>query len=97
MILTGKRSQQELRGWLSPPDPSTNHNTACNTQYEGTSTWFFERSTYGSQNYLCCGSTGNVRPSFFELLLCAPLTFPFVAGSGKSVLWYVACLLFPPR
>ena len=28
--------------WLSPPDPSTNHNTASYCQHEGTVTWFVE-------------------------------------------------------
>ena len=34
------------RSWLSPPDPSTNQNTACSTQHEGTATWFFEGSIF---------------------------------------------------
>jgi hypothetical protein len=46
IILTGKQLRQELRKWLSPPDPSTNHNIARNLQHEGTSTWFFEGSIY---------------------------------------------------
>jgi hypothetical protein len=38
--------RQDLRRWLSPPDPSTNHNIACNAHYKGTATWFFEGMTY---------------------------------------------------
>jgi hypothetical protein len=45
-ILTGNQLRQDLRRWLSPPDPSTNHNIACNAHYEGTATWFFEGSIY---------------------------------------------------
>ena len=30
------------RAWLSPPDPSINHNTASKAQHQGTATWFFE-------------------------------------------------------
>jgi hypothetical protein len=46
IILTGNQLRQDLRRWLSPTDPSTNHNIACNAHYEGTATWFFEGSTY---------------------------------------------------
>ncbi|KAH9988803.1 hypothetical protein BJV74DRAFT_988000, partial [Russula compacta] len=43
-----KQSQlrQDLRRWLSPPDPSTNHNIACGAHHEGTATWFFEGSIF---------------------------------------------------
>ncbi|KAI0288057.1 hypothetical protein BC826DRAFT_721154, partial [Russula brevipes] len=44
-----KRDQlrQNFRSWLSPPDPSVNHNTACKSQHSGTCKWFIEGSTYG--------------------------------------------------
>ncbi|KAF8494392.1 hypothetical protein F5888DRAFT_655820 [Russula emetica] len=43
-----KRNQlrRDVRRWLSPPDPSTNHNIACNAHCEGTATWFFRGSIY---------------------------------------------------
>jgi len=44
--LTGNQLRQDLRRWLSPPDPSTNHNIACNAHHKGTATWFFEGRTY---------------------------------------------------
>ncbi|KAH9165077.1 hypothetical protein EDB89DRAFT_2246912, partial [Lactarius sanguifluus] len=39
-----KRNQlrESLRKWQSPPDPSANHNIACDRQHEGTAVWFFE-------------------------------------------------------
>ena len=46
IILTGNQLRQDLRRWLSPPDPSTNHNIACNAHHNGTATWFFEGTTY---------------------------------------------------
>jgi hypothetical protein len=46
IILTGNQLRQDLRRWLSPPDPSTNHNIACNAHHKGTATWFFEGRTY---------------------------------------------------
>jgi hypothetical protein len=45
-ILTGNQLRQDIRGWLSPRDPSTNHNIACNAHHEGTATWFFKGRTY---------------------------------------------------
>ena len=45
-ILTGSQLRQDLRRWLSPPDPSTNHNIARNAHHMGTATWFFEGTTY---------------------------------------------------
>ncbi|KAH8990183.1 hypothetical protein EDB86DRAFT_2940092 [Lactarius hatsudake] len=38
-----KRSQirENLRKWQSLPDPSINHNIACDRQHEGTAEWFF--------------------------------------------------------
>ncbi|KAH9046692.1 hypothetical protein EDB84DRAFT_632362 [Lactarius hengduanensis] len=36
--------RQELRKWVSPPDPSTNHNIACDASHRQTADWFFEGS-----------------------------------------------------
>ncbi|KAF8495948.1 hypothetical protein F5888DRAFT_512217 [Russula emetica] len=44
--MKGNQLRQDLRRWLSPPDPSTNHNIACNAHHEGTATWFFRGSIY---------------------------------------------------
>jgi hypothetical protein len=46
IIFTGNQLRQDLRKWLSPQDPSTNHNIACNAHHKGTATWFFEGRTY---------------------------------------------------
>jgi archaellum component FlaC len=46
IILTGDLLQQNLRRWLSPQDPFTNHNIACNAHHKGTANWFFEGRTY---------------------------------------------------
>jgi hypothetical protein len=45
-ILTGNQLRQDLHKWLSPPDPSTNHNIACSAHHKGTAAWFFEGGTY---------------------------------------------------
>jgi len=41
-IYSVKELRQNLHKWLSPPDPSTNHNIAWKLHHEGTSTWFFQ-------------------------------------------------------
>ncbi|KAH9034405.1 hypothetical protein EDB83DRAFT_2525240 [Lactarius deliciosus] len=38
--------KQLLRAWLSPVDPSTNHNIARKAQHKGTAVWFFQGSTF---------------------------------------------------
>ena len=45
-ILTGNQLRQELRRWLSSPDPSTTHNIAINAHHRGTTTWFLEGRIY---------------------------------------------------
>jgi hypothetical protein len=47
--------QRDIRNWLSPPDPSTNHNIACDTHRSGSATWFTEGSTFDEWN-----STGSL-------------------------------------
>jgi hypothetical protein len=44
--LTGRQLRESLRKWQSPPDPSINHNIACNLQHEGTAEWFYDGSTF---------------------------------------------------
>ncbi|KAH9062249.1 hypothetical protein EDB87DRAFT_1576007 [Lactarius vividus] len=38
--------QQLLRTWLSPSDPSINHNVALNAQHKGTAIWFFQSGLF---------------------------------------------------
>ena len=45
-MLTGNQLKQLLRAWLSPPDPSTNHNIARKAQHKGTAIWFFQGSIF---------------------------------------------------
>ncbi|KAI0299219.1 hypothetical protein BC826DRAFT_996070, partial [Russula brevipes] len=37
---------QELKNWLSPPDPSVNYNTASDAHHEGTAVWFTESTDF---------------------------------------------------
>ena len=44
--LTGNQLRDNLLRWLSPPDPSTNHNIACKAHHNGTAQWFFQGSIF---------------------------------------------------
>jgi hypothetical protein len=38
--------RDSLLRWLSPPNPSTNHNISCKAHHNGTAQWFFKGSTF---------------------------------------------------
>ena len=46
VTITGDQLQKDLRIWLSPPDPSTNHNIARKSHHRGTATWFIQGDTF---------------------------------------------------
>ncbi|KAH9971083.1 hypothetical protein BGW80DRAFT_1253517 [Lactifluus volemus] len=37
--------RRDLQHWLSPPDPSKNHNIACEARYDGTTKWLIQSDT----------------------------------------------------
>ena len=43
---TGTQLTESLRRWITPPDPSTNHNIACEIHHRGTAEWFFQGSIF---------------------------------------------------
>ena len=43
---TVKQLRDGLLQWLTPANPSVNHNIACKAHYAGTTQWFFKRSIY---------------------------------------------------
>jgi hypothetical protein len=43
---SGDQLREKTRQWLSPPDPSINHNTACEAHHNGTAAWFLEGAIY---------------------------------------------------
>jgi len=45
-ILAGNQLREGIHKWLSPPDPSTNHNIARDTHHKRAATWFFEGSIF---------------------------------------------------
>jgi hypothetical protein len=45
-LLEGDQLERDVRNWLSPPDPSTNHNIAREAHQTGTAAWFFKRDVF---------------------------------------------------
>ena len=39
--LVQETGQRNIQAWLSPPDPSTNHNSTLKARHSGTAAWFF--------------------------------------------------------
>jgi hypothetical protein len=44
--LQGTRSNRTFENGSPPPDPSTNHNTACDVYQNAPPTWFFEAGVF---------------------------------------------------
>ena len=40
--LLADKLRTNIQHWLSPPNPSANHNSVSDARYSGTGTWFFE-------------------------------------------------------
>ena|SRR6266702_4330178 len=85
-LLTGNQLRESLRRWVTPPDPSTNHNIACDIHHGGTAEWFFRYSIFGEWK-----STGSLLWIYGKRMLF-PL-FPdrlltgLIAGRVHSRLW----------
>ena len=45
-IISEIELRENIHRWLSPPNPSANHNIACGTHHKKTATWFFEGKIY---------------------------------------------------
>src|SRR5258708_6644724 len=45
-LLLGNQLRESTHNWLSPPDPSTNHNIACGTHHKKAATWFLRGGIY---------------------------------------------------
>ena len=84
----GEQVLLDLRRWISPPDSSTNHKTACDAQHERTSAWLFKDNIF--TEWELKGSLLWIHGKRMSLRggVSLYLTTSFVAGSGKSVLWF---------
>ena len=86
--------QDDLRNWLSPPDPAMNHNIACKSRLDGTAEWSLKDNTFKrwkstkSTDTLLHVDSRETCVRFFALLLPL-LMISHMARSGKSVFWFV--------
>ncbi|KAH9029613.1 ankyrin repeat-containing domain protein [Lactarius pseudohatsudake] len=81
---------QLLREWLSPADPSTNHNIARKAQHKGTALWFFQGSIF-----LKWKSTGSLlwihgKPGSGKSVICSSIIQDIMAvcEAGSAVMAY---------
>jgi hypothetical protein len=101
MRSTGNLLQKDIQRWLSPEDPSTNHNIARRGYLDGTASWFTQSDIFkewkATSSFLWIRGK---RAHFFHLhFVVYPDCFLLrgvVAGAGKSVLWYVVSKIFHP-
>ena len=45
-LFAGNQLRDDLLRWLSPSDPSTNHNIASKAHHDGTAQWFFQGAIF---------------------------------------------------
>jgi archaellum component FlaC len=90
-FFTGNRLRERFQSWLSPLNPSINHNVACNAQHEGTSQWFFRGSIFNQWKSTDAFLWVHGKRAFLSSLSLLPAltTSNPIAGSGKSILWFV--------
>ncbi|KAH9024217.1 hypothetical protein EDB85DRAFT_1829089, partial [Lactarius pseudohatsudake] len=50
-LFIGNQLRESLRRWVTPPDPSTNHNIACDIHHRGTAEWFFQGSLFSEWKF----------------------------------------------
>jgi hypothetical protein len=97
VAVAGDKLQQDIRNWLSPPDPWKNHNSARESRHEGTGMWFVRGSALSEWKASGPSSLlwihGKRQLLNTRTLLRKLMTYSFVAGAGKSVLWYANSLI----
>ncbi|KAI9438127.1 hypothetical protein H4582DRAFT_2129160 [Lactarius indigo] len=79
-----------LRVWLSPTDPSTNHNIARKAQHQGTAVWFFQGSVFIEWK-----STGSLlwihgKPGSGKSVICSSIIQDIMAvcEAGSAIMAY---------
>ncbi|KAH9028671.1 hypothetical protein EDB85DRAFT_1867732, partial [Lactarius pseudohatsudake] len=82
--------RESLRIWVTPPDPSANHNIACDIHHKGTAEWFYRGSTFAEWK-----STGSLlwiygKPGSGKSILCSTIIQDIVTlrESGSAFMAY---------
>ena len=73
-------SREKLEKWLSPPDPSTNHNIARKAHHKGTASWFFQGSIFKQwkSSYLMWIHGKRESPCLFITPGSTPYSLPYL-------------------
>jgi hypothetical protein len=82
--------QQDVRNWLSPPDPWKNHNLSRESRHRGTGTWWVEGDAYAEWKSSGASSLlwiHGKRPYFTLYCFLQLMVIFSAAGAGKSVIW----------
>ena len=97
-IISENQLRENIHKWLSPPDPSTNHNIACGTHHKKTAIWFFQGSIYQEWKSTSSLLWIHGKRAFCPIFPRHPdNTLIIVAGSGKSILWFVDLSIYRSR
>ncbi|KAF8260659.1 hypothetical protein EI94DRAFT_883670 [Lactarius quietus] len=79
---------QDIHKWFSPPDPSTNYNTACEVQSEGSTTWFLQGTKF--KDWMSIGSFLWIhgKPGSGKSILCSAVIKHVISlrDAGKASL-----------
>ncbi|KAI0258430.1 hypothetical protein BC834DRAFT_963313, partial [Gloeopeniophorella convolvens] len=85
---------REIRKWLSPPDPSTNHNDTQDRHHEGTSTWLVN-----SKDFLEWKAQGSLlwisgKPGAGKTFLCSTVVEDLCNSPTDPDVWTIATAYF---
>jgi len=77
--------QKDIRSWLSPPDPSKNHNIARRAQHDGTAEWFTQGSTF--EEWKATGSLLWIhgKPGSGKSILCSTIIHEIKTKCGRGL------------
>jgi hypothetical protein len=87
--------QQDVRNWLSPPDPWKNHNLARESRHGGTGTWWVEGDSYAE--WKCSGASSLLwmhgKPGAGKSIICSAIIEDIRAlqRSGLASLAFFYC------
>ncbi|KAH9178440.1 hypothetical protein EDB89DRAFT_2089725, partial [Lactarius sanguifluus] len=82
--------EQDVRRWLSPPDPSVNYNTAREAYQEGTASWIFEGSVFKEWELVGSLLWIHGKPGSGKSILCSAIIKHVISlrNAGQASLAY---------
>ena len=85
----GDEVQQNIKEWLSPPEPWDNHYVVDSTRHDGTGTWLLQGDTYARWKYSGSSSSSllwiNGKRQYFVLICLSEADdYCLYSGCGKE-------------